>query len=230
MNYFAAIVLCATVVYALPSLLSQFVLEPKLVQLPQESALSSSSYLQLPKQYHAVSVFTRGSNSEPLYVEQWIDVAGKRARISYKSSEHTSTTFIFGKTAYKYQLIRNSNSDVECYTYTQTGIFDIQPHKFERTMFYQGQLVNSHKFFRHDKDDITSRYFVDVSTGDWVGQELIIQNRDYKLGTRTVYSHFNTDPLRDSIFSRPLNVQCGPMLDFAGSFESRMLNLSRGSF
>ncbi|KAI3636476.1 hypothetical protein MIR68_005828 [Amoeboaphelidium protococcarum] len=207
---FVVTALCA-VASAMPSWMEMLVFKTELgLDRPLSSAgvaAAAKDELPMPKQYHASSLFSLNTTTAPLYFEEWIDFSAMKAKANVKSQNFNATLFFVDSKLYTFSQ-KNSDGDVDCVVYEGDGSSAPQKsYKFERTQFYAGKLVDSYKYSEND-GQMTDRYFVDVSTNDWVAKEQNIRNGDYNLKSSTLYFDFNTDKVEKSVFNIPTNVEC----------------------
>ncbi|KAI3646634.1 hypothetical protein MP228_009562 [Amoeboaphelidium protococcarum] len=206
---FVVTALCA-VASAMPSWMELLVFKTELgLDRPLSSVVTGAAKdeLPMPKQYHASSLFYLNTTTAPLYFEEWIDFSAMKAKANVKSQNFNATLFFVDSKLYTFSQ-KNSDGDVDCVVYEGDGSPAPQKsYKFERTQFYAGKLVDSYKYSEND-GQMTDRYFVDVSTNDWVAKEQNIRNGDYNLKSSTLYFDFNTDKVEKSVFNIPTNVEC----------------------
>ncbi|KAI3646989.1 hypothetical protein MP228_007210 [Amoeboaphelidium protococcarum] len=205
---FTVTALCA-VASAMPSWMEMLVFKTELgLNRPLSSGVAAAAKdeLPMPKQYHASSIFSINTSTPTLYSEEWVDVAAMKGKANVLSQSFNATMFFVDNKLYTYSQ-KNSDGDVDCVVYEGDGSAPERPYKFERTQFYAGKLVDSYKYSENN-GEVADRYFVDVSTNDWVGKEFTSRNGDNNFKSSTLYFDFNTDKIEKSVFNIPTNVEC----------------------
>ncbi|KAI3636457.1 hypothetical protein MIR68_005809 [Amoeboaphelidium protococcarum] len=208
---FTVTALCA-VASAMPSWMEMLVFKTELgLDRPLSSAgvaAAAKDELPMPKQYHASSIFQINNAIPALYTEEWIDMSAQKGRINVLSQKFNATMFYSDNKLYSFSQ-KNSDGDVDCVIYEGGSSAPQKSYKFERTQFHAGKLVDSYKHSENN-GEVTDRYFVDVSTNNWVAKEFTSRNGGNNFKSSTLYFQFSTDKIEKSVFNIPTNVECKP--------------------